>query len=70
VTTRCERCGGLHVIPAGMTEEAAYDEALEQLARYDAGKPTYGHHAAEAVGRAIREIRAALSRARGEKTDS
>jgi hypothetical protein len=53
-----------------MTEEAAYDEALEQLARYDAGKPTYGHHAAEAVGRAIREIRAALSRARGEKTDS
>ena len=35
-------------------QQIAWDEAERQLALYDEGKTTYGHHAAENIAKAIR----------------
>jgi hypothetical protein len=36
--------------------QIAWDEAERQLALYDAGEDTYGHHAAEFIAKAIRSL--------------
>ncbi|MCC2649857.1 MAG: hypothetical protein K0R61_42 [Microvirga sp.] len=43
-------------------EQIAWDEAERQLALFDEGKTTYGHHAAEFIAKAIRAL--SLSRGR------